>query len=266
MRLLVSVASAAEASAALLGGADIIDAKDPLSGALGPVSIDVLREIHVACARARTVTAALGDAADEADVERSARAFSTAGATFVKVGFAGIASAARVESLIAAAVRGAGVAGTPHRATVRLKPDTTDEGGVIAVAYADAERVASVSLFEVLDAAARGGARGVLVDTADKHGPGLRHLVAPDVLGAWIANAHEHGLLAAVAGKLVADDLPLVRDLGANIAGVRGAACEAGRNGCVVADKVRVLRARCNFAGGDPQHPAKAGHYVRLRT
>ena len=46
MRLLVSVASATEASAALAGGADVIDAKNPLAGALGAVSVGVLREIH----------------------------------------------------------------------------------------------------------------------------------------------------------------------------------------------------------------------------
>jgi uncharacterized protein (UPF0264 family) len=32
-----------------------------------------------------------------------------------------------------------------------------------------------------------------------------------------------------------------VRDTGADIAGVRGAACEGGRNGCVTAQKVREL-------------------------
>ena len=36
MKLLVSVADAAEARAAIEGGADIIDAKDPTTGALGP--------------------------------------------------------------------------------------------------------------------------------------------------------------------------------------------------------------------------------------
>ena len=50
MRLLVSVANAAEASAALAGGADLIDAKDPATGALTPVTADVFREIH-ACGR-----------------------------------------------------------------------------------------------------------------------------------------------------------------------------------------------------------------------
>jgi (5-formylfuran-3-yl)methyl phosphate synthase len=257
MRLLVSVASASEASAALLGGADFVDAKDPLRGSLGPVSIDVLREIHVACAGARPVTAALGNATDEAEIERRARDFSTAGATLVKMGFAGITSAERVGSLIAAAVRGASAAGTvglppPSVALRRVAPNRSEGGepdttyGVIAVAYADAERVGSISLFNLLEVAARGGAKGVLIDTADKHGPGLRELVAPDVLGTWIVNAHEYGLLVAVAGKLTADDLPIVRDMDADVAGVRGAACDEGRTGRVVTDKVRVLRARCD--------------------
>src|SRR5688572_19168071 len=122
MKLLVSVACPADASAAVSGGADLIDAKDPLVGALGAVTQDVLMAIHAAVAGARPVTAALGDARDEAITERAARRFATTGATFVKVGFAGITSAHHVEALIAAAVRGA--------ATARC--------GVVAVAYADA--------------------------------------------------------------------------------------------------------------------------------
>ena len=38
MRLLVSVRSAEEAAAAVMGGADIVDAKEPALGSLGPVS------------------------------------------------------------------------------------------------------------------------------------------------------------------------------------------------------------------------------------
>ena len=37
----------------------------------------------------------------------------------------------------------------------------------------------------------------------------------------------------ALAGKLMTDDLAFVRDAGADIAGVRGAACEGGRIGRV---------------------------------
>jgi uncharacterized protein (UPF0264 family) len=93
--------------------------------------------------------------------------------------------------------------------------------------------------------AARSGASGVLLDTADKSGAGLRELVAPHDLGRWIAEAHRAGLFVALAGKLTADDLAYVRDAGADIAGVRGAACDYGRTGRVVANKVRALRALC---------------------
>ena len=228
MRLLVSVASAAEALAALAGGADVIDAKDALAGALGAVSVEALREIHAAVAGRRPVTAALGDAAEEAAVERAAHEFTAAGAALVKVGFAGIASAGRVAALTAAAVRGA-------------RAGSDGNGGVVAVAYADADRAVSVTPAALVEAAARAGAEGVLLDTADKTGPGLRGLVAPGALAAWVAEAHQTGLLVALAGKLTADDLPFVRDAGADIAGVRGAACVGGRTGTVSADRVRLL-------------------------
>ncbi|MBM3821162.1 MAG: hypothetical protein FJW14_19395, partial [Acidimicrobiia bacterium] len=61
MRLLVSVADAIDAAAALDGGADIIDAKDPRAGALGAVPLTVFREIHARVGGMRPVSAALGD-------------------------------------------------------------------------------------------------------------------------------------------------------------------------------------------------------------
>jgi uncharacterized protein (UPF0264 family) len=225
MRLLVSVATPEEASAALAGGADVIDAKDP-AFALGAVSLEVLRQIHAACAGLRPVTAALGDAADEARVERAAAMMTAAGARLVKVGFAGTADRARVSALLAAAVRGAHAGG---------------DGGVVAVAYADADRVASLAPAGVAEVAGPGGAAGVLLDTADKNGPGLRRLVSSRALAAWVARAHDAGLFVALAGKLEAEDLGYVRDAGADIAGVRGAACDGRRTGPVSAEKVRRL-------------------------
>src|SRR5437867_1010048 len=235
MLLLVSVASAAEAFAALEGGADIVDAKDPHAGALGAVSEDVLRKIHAAVGGARPVTAAIGDAKGEAEasIERTACEFAAAGALFVKVGFAGISSAARIAALIAATERGA-TRGSGGRAGV----------GIVAYAEADSgSDTGQTRVRHLVDLAGRGGARGVLLDTADKSGPGLRTLVGRRPLATWVAHAHEAGLLAALAGKLTADDLPVVRDAGADLAGVRGAACDGGRNGRVSADGVRQLLA-----------------------
>jgi len=106
-----------------------------------------------------------------------------------------------------------------------------------------------------VDVAARAGATGVLLDTADKTGPGLRGLMTPSALVRWVAEAHEAGLLVALAGKLTAEDLAFVQDAGADIAGVRGAACEGGRRGRVSIDRVALLRTLCN--------PPKGGSHVR---
>jgi uncharacterized protein (UPF0264 family) len=225
MKLLVSVTSAIEAKAALDGGADLIDAKDPSRGALGVVPLPTLRAIVSTVGGARPVTAALGDAFDEATIEREASGFAAAGSRLVKIGFAGITDTARVTRLTAAAVRGVAASATT---------------GVVVVAYADANQ-SGVERGTYVDIAAQAGAVGVLLDTMDKQGPGLTRLVTGRALTSWVKQAHDAGLIVALAGKLTADDLALVRDTGADIAGVRGAACDGGRLGRVTSTRVRAL-------------------------
>ena len=116
------------------------------------------------------------------------------------------------------------------------------------MAYADADRAASPDPLAIVDAAASAGATGVLLDTADKHGPALRALMTRDTLASWVAAAHDAGLLVALAGKLSADDLEFVRDAGADIAGVRGAACDGDRTGEIVAESQSI--AVGNVRGG----------------
>jgi uncharacterized protein (UPF0264 family) len=61
-----------------------------------------------------------------------------------------------------------------------------------------------------------------------------------------VAAAHATGLQVALAGALRAEDLPVVRATGADIAGVRSAACSDGRrSGPLDAARVRALRAAC---------------------
>src|SRR4029453_5759771 len=108
---------------------------------------------------------------------------------------------------------------------------------------------ASVSPAALAAIAARAGARGILLDTTNKRGPGLAALIDAATLAAWVSVAHDHGLFVALAGRLTAPRLPFAVNSGAEIAGVRGAACEGGRDGPVSADRVRMLRGRC----GGPQ-------------
>jgi uncharacterized protein (UPF0264 family) len=231
MQLLVSAASAADAIAALDGGAAYVDAKAPAAGALGPVTFDVFRVIAAAVGGRRPLTAAMGDASSPASVETDAQMFASLGASLVKLGFDGITVPSDASALADAAVNGA----RRHGA------------GVVLVAYADRTHEA-VSPAALLDVASSAGAAGVLLDTADKRGPRLTELVSPAWLTAWVARAHRRSLTVALAGRLQAGDLPIVRQCGADVAGVRGAACRGGREGVVEAARVRVLLDACTAA------------------
>ena len=68
--LLVSVRSAAEACAALAGGAALIDVKEPAHGPLGRASDDVIRAVMDAVGGRCAVSAALGELADHAVVQQ----------------------------------------------------------------------------------------------------------------------------------------------------------------------------------------------------
>ena len=228
MRLLVSAASATDAAAALAGGASFIDAKNPDAGALGPVSLEVFQDIVAAVAGQRPVTAAIGDARSRASVETDARMFASHGAGLVKVGFSGIAAIPVVRALAEAAVSGAHAGG----------------GRAVLVAYVDRAHDC-VSPAALLDVASFAGAAGVLLDTADKGGRRLTELLSPASLAAWVDRAHRQALLVALAGRLHADDLPIVRQCGADVAGVRGAACMGGRGGVVEVARVRALLDAC---------------------
>jgi uncharacterized protein (UPF0264 family) len=113
---------------------------------------------------------------------------------------------------------------------------------VIATAYADAYRVNSLDPRAIVDAAAEAGATGVLLDTADKQGPGLPGLMSVATLSSWVRAARDAGLLVALAGKLSVADFRYANETDADIVGVRGAACEGGRTGRIVVARVRALR------------------------
>src|SRR2546426_4834741 len=205
MQLLISVAGPAEARAALHGGADVIDAKDPRRGALGPVSVQRLAAIRAAVAGARPLSAAVGDATSEYAVAGSVAAALSVGVAFVKLGLAGVASEARADRLAVAA---------------RRAVETAVVTRLVLVAYADWRSAASLPPARVVAVAADTGAAGVLLDTATKRAP-LFAVESPAGVAAWVAAAHAAGLFAALAGGLSGPDLARARSLGADVVGVR---------------------------------------------
>jgi uncharacterized protein (UPF0264 family) len=120
---------------------------------------------------------------------------------------------------------------------------------VVAAAYADARRVAHAPLApELLPRVARAAGVGAcLLDTAVKDGRGLLEWLAPAALASLVADAHAAGLQVALAGALREEDLRVIRDTAADIAGFRSAACGHGRRSAPLdAARVRALVAACD--------------------
>src|SRR5262245_4819714 len=166
MQLLVSVRNAAEAAAALAGGANIIDAKEPRNGPLGAVSSRELQAIVTAVGRAAPVSAALGEA-NEGDLPGRARAACETGVAYVKVGFAGM--------------RGPGLARHVLAAARAVYPSP-----LVLVAYADfdiAEAPAPGDLVAVADDAE---VAGILLDTYDKRGAGLTAVMSAGAIASFV--------------------------------------------------------------------------------
>jgi (5-formylfuran-3-yl)methyl phosphate synthase len=233
VKLLVSVVDAAEARAAAAAGADIVDVKNPAEGSLGAPAPAVIASARAAVPADVPVSAAIGDMPDlPGTAALAALGAARSGATFVKVGLWGVSTEDRAVRLLRA---------------VREAAATDPHTVVVAAAYADAERapraLAPALLPRVASAA---GVRACLLDTAVKDGRGLLEWRSPDALSSFVDAAHAAGLQVALAGALRAEDLPVVRETGADIVGVRSAACSDGRRSAPLdAARVRALRAAC---------------------
>jgi (5-formylfuran-3-yl)methyl phosphate synthase len=227
MKLLVSVVDAGEARDAAAARADIVDVKNPAEGSLGAPSPAVIAGVRAAVPAELPVSAAIGDMPNlPGTAALAAVGAALSGATFVKVGLWGVSTEPDAVALL--------------RAVREAVPGAT----VVAAAYADARRVTHAPLApELLPQVARAAGVGVcLLDTAVKDGRGLLEWLPADALAALVAEAHAAGLQMALAGALRAEDLPVARDAGADIAGVRSAACLDGRrSGRLDAARVRAL-------------------------
>jgi uncharacterized protein (UPF0264 family) len=238
MKLLVSVVDAAEARLAVAGGVDVVDVKNPAEGSLGAPAPGVIAAVRAALPANLPLSAALGDLPSlPGTAALAALGAARSGAAYVKLGLWGPSS---VEDAVAVL----------RAARAAVDGDTR----VVAVAYADAARVPSRPLppSALVAAAREAGVDGCLLDTAVKDGRGLLEWLAPAALAAFVADAHGAGLEVALAGELRAEDLPVVRATGADIAGVRSAACRDGRRTAAV-DPERIARLRELCAGEAPR-------------
>jgi uncharacterized protein (UPF0264 family) len=114
---------------------------------------------------------------------------------------------------------------------------------VVASGYADASRVSTIDPLLVPKIAYEAKADIAMLDTAIKDGKSLFTFLTKPQLRRFVDSAHSYGLKAALAGSLQKEDLPEIYALGADIAGVRAAACTLSDrvNGQITKEKVQEL-------------------------
>jgi uncharacterized protein (UPF0264 family) len=232
VRLLVSVVDADEARLAVAGGVDVVDVKNPAEGSLGAPVPAVIARVRGAVPPELALSVAVGDLpALPGTAALAALGAARSGAAYVKIGLWG----ASTEEAAVAVLRAA-------------REAVEGEAAVVAVTYADAARVPSRPLppSALVAAARRAGVTGCLLDTAVKDGRGLLAWLAPAALKALVAEAHGAGLEMGLAGELRAEDLATIRATGADLAGVRSAACRDGRRTAPLdGERIGRLRALC---------------------
>ena len=229
MQLLVSVASDDEARIAIAASPDVIlDVKNPIEGSLGAQFPHILQQIRASAPKPQKVSAAIGDMPNlPGTASLAALGAATCDVDYIKVGLWGPKTEADAIFLL-----------QQVRQAVSAFPGVA----VIAASYADARRANTLDPCLLTHIARSAGMTGCLIDTAIKDGHGLFDFLTPNVLRALADEAHAFGLLFALAGALQEQDLLRVRDLGADVAGVRTAVCRDNRRtGPLVAERVRRL-------------------------
>lgn len=214
--LLVSVRDAAEALAAVRGGASLIDVKEPRHGSLGAATPEVWREARRAVPADIPCSAALGELQDVFPEQIASCRGSLAGYQFAKLGLSGC---------------GAVPDWREHwRAVLRELPPET---GTVAVIYADWQSAGAPAPEEIMRAAIDGACSAILLDTFVKTGGPISAYLSEKELSQILCNARAAGLATVLAGSLNPDLARALLPLAPDYVAVRGAVCRAGRVGTV---------------------------------
>jgi (5-formylfuran-3-yl)methyl phosphate synthase len=215
LKLLVSPSDEKEALEAIAGGADIIDVKNPKEGSLGASFPWIIKQIRELAPEGVEVSCTIGDLPNlPGSVSLAVLGAAATGVKYVKVGLGKVKSNEDAVFLL--------------RSAVRAAKDYDSSIKVVVTGYADAVRIGSVNPLLIPEITAEANADVAMLDTSVKDGKNLFTFLTTAQLEQMVREAHDRGLLVALAGSLTKAQVPRVQDLEADIVGLRGAACTNG--------------------------------------
>jgi uncharacterized protein (UPF0264 family) len=201
-----------EALEAIVGGAHIIDVKNPKEGALGANYPWIIKRIKEVTPKTLEVSCTIGEVGNlPGSVSLAALGAASLGVDYIKVGLHGIKTPKEAIFLLQYV----------RRAAKEFNPKIK-----IAVAgYADAKKIGAIDPLLIPEIANKAQVDVAMLDTSIKDGKNLFDYLTIEQLQRFVDLTHGFGLVTALAGSLRKQDLPLVYSLGTDIAGLRGAAC-----------------------------------------
>ncbi len=229
MKLLVSPINVEEANICKLGGADIIDAKNPKEGSLGANFPWMIKAVKKA-AGSVPVSATIGDFNYKpGTASLAALGAAVAGAEYIKVGLYDIQTREQALEMLTSIVRSV--------------KDYDKNKKVVASGYSDYRRINSISLFELPEIGEQAGVDVVMMDTGIKDGRSTFEFLAEQELMSFVSDAKDRGLQTAIAGTIKFKDIPALKRISPDIIGVRGCVCGGDRNSAIKRELVERLKA-----------------------
>jgi hypothetical protein len=229
MKLLVSPINVEEANICRLGGADIIDVKNPKEGSLGANFPWMIRAVKEA-AGGVPVSATIGDFNYKpGTASLAALGAAVSGAGYIKVGLYDIQTKEQALDMLTNIVR-----------SVR---DFDRNRKVVASGYSDYKRINSISPFELPEVGAQAGVDVVMMDTGIKDGRSTFEFLAEEELTGFVQSARNFGLQTALAGTIKFEDIPALKRISPDIIGVRGCVCGGDRKSSIKQELVEKLKA-----------------------
>jgi len=198
---LVSVKNIIEARIAMESDADIIDLKDPASGALGGLPIAEISQIVAMVNGRKVVSATIGDLIMDPELIRTkVLEVASTGVDIVKVGF---------------------FDNKQNNACVLALKSLADDGiKIVAVLVADQNPD-----FSLLKSMSDAGFYGVMLDTATKNGRSLPDYVSMARMHEFVTSCHSFGMISGLAGSLAECHVEGLISLNSDYLGFRGGLC-----------------------------------------
>ena len=230
LKLLISPINEEEALEAIRGGADIIDVKNPKEGSLGANFPWMIRKISELLPANIELSATIGDVPYlPGTVSLAALGAAVSGANYIKVGLFGVRKFENSVYLM--------------KKVCKSVKDYDDSIKVVVAGYADADRISAINPLLIPKVAIESSCDIAMIDTFDKRGgKRLFDFLTDNQLEKFVMETHDHNLMAALAGSILISDIPRIYYLGADVVGIRGAACEGDRlTGKITENKVKIL-------------------------